>query len=207
MNHVKLTAGFDRPDVQLTWTLSPIWYFARPPLIFGSVSGRTADIGREIRRGRKKTSETENIIKRNENSIIILTVVAKDLSVQLLSVLPRRAICFACAAMKSFNFTLPALFMFADDLYTQRDRMAGKWDGIGNERRGKSHLTLPSAFVSLVRRTLRFNKQYLPAMFLLCSSPVFPVFFSLSLLTTDIKWIFYFYFTKDLCHQATTDCW
>jgi hypothetical protein len=41
INHVSLTAGFDRPDVQLTLTLSPIWYLARPPVILGSISGST----------------------------------------------------------------------------------------------------------------------------------------------------------------------
>lgn len=41
MNHASFTAGFDLPDVQLTLTLSLIWYRARPPVILGSVSGST----------------------------------------------------------------------------------------------------------------------------------------------------------------------
>lgn len=37
----KSTAGFDRPDVQFKFTQSPIWYFARPPVIVGSLSGKS----------------------------------------------------------------------------------------------------------------------------------------------------------------------
>lgn len=35
------TAGFDLPEVQFKLTQSPIWYFARPPVIVGSLSGRS----------------------------------------------------------------------------------------------------------------------------------------------------------------------
>lgn len=41
MNQVRCVAGLDRPDVQLTFTSSPIWYRGRPPLILGPCSGST----------------------------------------------------------------------------------------------------------------------------------------------------------------------
>lgn len=59
MNHVNFTAGFDLPDVQLTLTLSLIWYRARPPEILGSVSGNTKACVRKC----QKQKERKNVRK------------------------------------------------------------------------------------------------------------------------------------------------
>lgn len=45
MYQASRVAGLDRPDVQLTCTLSPIWYRRRDPVIVGPWSGRAG--GRE----------------------------------------------------------------------------------------------------------------------------------------------------------------
>ena len=41
MYHLSLAAGFDLLDVQLTSTLSPMWYLGKPPVIMGPSSGRS----------------------------------------------------------------------------------------------------------------------------------------------------------------------
>lgn len=58
INQVSFTAGFERPDVQFTLTFSPIWYLARPPVIFGSVSGKTVN---NEKKERKNSEANENI--------------------------------------------------------------------------------------------------------------------------------------------------
>ena len=42
MYQASATGGFDRPDVQFTWTKSPIWYRGLPPVILGPSSGSAA---------------------------------------------------------------------------------------------------------------------------------------------------------------------
>lgn len=44
MNHVSCAAGFDRPDVQFTLTVSPSWYRGLPPLMRGPSAGRAENI-------------------------------------------------------------------------------------------------------------------------------------------------------------------
>lgn len=39
MYQARRVAGLDRPDVQLTWTRSPIWYRRRDPVMVGPWSG------------------------------------------------------------------------------------------------------------------------------------------------------------------------
>lgn len=41
MYHLKVAAGFDFDDVQLTETVSPILYFEDPPVILGPSVGNT----------------------------------------------------------------------------------------------------------------------------------------------------------------------
>ncbi len=41
MNQFSRVAGLERPDVQFTFTVSPIWYLGRPPVIRGPSSGKT----------------------------------------------------------------------------------------------------------------------------------------------------------------------
>lgn len=40
MYQLSWAAGFERPEVQLTRTVSPIWYRGLPPVILGPSSGR-----------------------------------------------------------------------------------------------------------------------------------------------------------------------
>lgn len=39
MNHCRFAAGLEVPDVQFTFTSSPMWYLGFPPLIRGPSSG------------------------------------------------------------------------------------------------------------------------------------------------------------------------
>jgi len=40
MNHCNVAAGLDVPEVQLTFTWSPIWYLDLPPVILGPSDGK-----------------------------------------------------------------------------------------------------------------------------------------------------------------------
>ena len=43
MYHRNLAAGLERREVQLTSTLSPMWYLGKPPVIMGPSSGRSTE--------------------------------------------------------------------------------------------------------------------------------------------------------------------
>lgn len=43
MNHCKVAAGLDVPDVQFTFTVSPTWYLGFPPVILGPSFGKAIE--------------------------------------------------------------------------------------------------------------------------------------------------------------------
>ena len=44
MNQVSWAAGLERPEVQFTLTVSPIWYLGCPPVIRGPSTGSAAKV-------------------------------------------------------------------------------------------------------------------------------------------------------------------
>ena len=48
MYHRNLAAGLERREVQLTSTLSPMWYLGKPPVIMGPSSGRSTEEEKKI---------------------------------------------------------------------------------------------------------------------------------------------------------------